>query len=113
MAFPCPALAGVRTRTLVLACSCAASLFGAAPASAQPRGQGHEIVLPRPPRHRIVNGDTARLRFMREQPCPATGRVTVDCPGWRVEYIVPPERGGADRADNFRWERTDVTRPAD
>jgi hypothetical protein len=85
----------------------------AVPAPAQPVGQGHGLQLPRPPHHHVVTRDSARMRFMRAHPCPATHEFTTNCPGWRVEYIVPPARGGADRADNFRWERTDVTRPAD
>jgi hypothetical protein len=63
--------------------------------------------------HHVVRADSARLAFMREHPCPATGQFTTNCPGWRVEFIVPPERGGADLPSNLRWERTDVTRPAD
>jgi hypothetical protein len=97
-----------RCSTLLLLAAC-----GAAPALGQPVGQGHGVQLPRPPHHHVVTRDGARVRFMREHPCPAIGRFTTNCPGWRVEYIVPPERGGADRADNLKWERTDVTRPAD
>jgi hypothetical protein len=105
--------APVLSLALSFALFAALSFAPCSPAAAQPAGQGHGIVLPRPPHHHAVNSDTARLRFMRKHPCPATGQVTANCPGWRVEYIVPPARGGADRADNFKWERSDVTRPAD
>lgn len=64
-------------------------------------------------RHHVVRHDAERLAFMRRSPCPATGRFTTDCPGWRVAHIVPPERGGAHDAANMKWERTDVTRAAD
>ena len=80
-------------------------------ASAQGTGAGRGPAAT--PHHRVVRADSARLAFMREHPCPATGQFTTNCPGWRVEFIVPPERGGADLPSNLRWERTDVTRPAD
>jgi hypothetical protein len=84
----------------------------AGPALAQPNGQGHGVRLPGPGQHYRVNRPgEARLAFMREHPCPATGEVTVNCPGWRVEYIVAPDRGGKDEPANMRWERTDVARP--
>jgi hypothetical protein len=104
----------MKSSDLVRSCTAAllVPMFGAPPATAQPTTQGHGLVVPRP-HHHVVTRDNARLRFMRAHPCPATGQFTTNCPGWRVEYIVPPERGGADRADNFKWERTDVTRPAD
>ncbi len=85
-------------------------------AVAQPNGQGHGVRLPRtdPGQHYRVNRPgAARLAFMREHPCPSTGVVTVNCPGWRVEYIVAPDRGGKDEPANMRWEATDVARPAD
>lgn len=97
----------------VLAALGCASLLAAWPAAAQPAGQGHGIVVPRTPHRRIVRPDAARVQFMREHPCPATGQFTTDCPGWRVEYVVPLERGGTDTADNMKWERTDLARPAD
>lgn len=64
-------------------------------------------------RHHVVRLDAVWTTFMRLNPCPATGQFTTNCPGWRVEYVVPPERGGAHEVSNLKWERTDVTRPAD
>lgn len=80
-----------------------------AAAAASPGGAAPAATV----RHHVVRGDAVRLAFMRLNPCPATGQFTTDCPGWRVEYIVPPERGGAHAVSNMKWERTDVTRPAD
>lgn len=87
--------------------------LAAAPVLGQPNGQGHGVRLPRPgPHARVDRPGEARLAFMREHPCPSTGEVTVNCPGWRVEYIVGLDRGGKDEAANMQWERTDETRPA-
>jgi hypothetical protein len=89
--------------------------LAAGPALGQPNGQGHGVRLPGPQsgqHYRVNRPGQARLAFMREHPCPSTGEVTVNCPGWRVEYILALDRGGKDEPSNMRWEATDVTRPA-
>lgn len=88
--------------------TCALAL-AQAPALAQATGKS---MLAPGAHHRIPRPDDARLAFMQQQPCPATGQFTTNCPGWRVEFIVPLERGGTNTPSNMKWERTDVTRPA-
>lgn len=45
----------------------------------------------------------ARAEFVRENPCPATGRHRGACPGWEVDHRVPLKCGGADRPHNMQW----------
>jgi len=46
---------------------------------------------------------TARAKFQRENPCPATGKTRGSCPGWQVDHITPLKCGGADRSENMQW----------
>lgn len=39
-------------------------------------------------------------------PCPATGRTTGSCPGWKVGHVVPLACGGPDNAENMQWFTT-------
>lgn len=47
-----------------------------------------------------------RSEFMRQVPCPATGKTTGPCPGWEVDHITPICRGGADAVWNLQWLST-------
>lgn len=46
-----------------------------------------------------------RAEFMREHPCPSTGRTAGACPGWQVDHVVPLCLGGqaVDAPKNLRW----------
>jgi len=46
----------------------------------------------------------ARRAFVRAHPCPATGRVTGACAGWRVDHIESLCAGGADAPENMQWQ---------
>ena len=45
-----------------------------------------------------------RAAFMRENPCPATGKPRGKCPGWVVDHIVPLCADGPDNPDNMQWQ---------
>jgi 5-methylcytosine-specific restriction endonuclease McrA len=46
-----------------------------------------------------------RAEFMRENPCPSTGKTRGACPGWQVDHAVPLCLGGqaVDTKANLRW----------
>jgi hypothetical protein len=46
-----------------------------------------------------------RAEFMRENPCPSTGKTAGACPGWQVDHAVPLCLGGqaVDTKANLRW----------
>lgn len=46
---------------------------------------------------------SARRAFVRENPCPLTGKTKGACPGWDVDHIVPLCAGGADHPKNMQW----------
>lgn len=48
---------------------------------------------------------TLRAEWMRENPCPATGRTSGPCFGFEVDHVVPLCLGGqvVDATRNLRW----------
>lgn len=46
---------------------------------------------------------SARAEFMRQQPCPVTGRARGPCPGYEVDHITPLKCRGADAPHNMQW----------
>ena len=48
----------------------------------------------------------ARAEFMRQQPCPATGKSKGACPGYVVDHLKPIACGGADAPGNMQWKTT-------
>jgi 5-methylcytosine-specific restriction endonuclease McrA len=50
-----------------------------------------------------------RAEFMRENPCPATGKTSGACPGWQVDHKVPLCLGGpeVDSIRNLQWLATE------
>jgi hypothetical protein len=55
---------------------------------------------------KIKRSKSARDAFMRQQPCPWTGRTSGSCPGYVVEHVNPLECGGADAPTNMQWQTT-------
>lgn len=45
----------------------------------------------------------AKAEFMRENPCPATGKKRGRCPGWEVDHVVPLKCDGPDHKSNMQW----------
>lgn len=48
----------------------------------------------------------ARRDFVRENPCPATGRTSGACPGFQVDHVQPLKCGGPDSPSNMQWLST-------
>lgn len=46
---------------------------------------------------------SARRAFVRDTPCPTTGKLRGACRGWEVDHIVPLCAGGADHPSNMQW----------
>lgn len=56
---------------------------------------------------------TARARFQRANPCPATGKRTGACPGYVVDHKVPIKRGGPDSPANMQWQTREAAKAKD
>ena len=56
---------------------------------------------------------TARARFQRANPCPATGKRTGACPGYVVDHKIPIKRGGPDSPDNMQWQTREAAKAKD
>lgn len=54
-----------------------------------------------------------RAEFVREHPCPATGKTRGACPGWVVDHIVPLCAGGADAPSNMQWQELKASKGKD
>jgi hypothetical protein len=46
----------------------------------------------------------ARAEFMRQHPCPSTGKGSGACPGYVVDHVKPLACGGADAPSNMQWQ---------
>ena len=46
----------------------------------------------------------ARAEFVRNNPCPATGKRHGACPGWVVDHVMPLCAGGPDAPSNMQWQ---------
>ena len=56
--------------------------------------------------HRIKRDPAQRRAFVRQHPCPSTGRTSGACPGYVVDHVKALKRGGADRPSNMAWQTT-------
>ena len=54
-----------------------------------------------------------RDAFMREHPCPSTGKRGGACPGYVVDHVVPLKRGGPDSPSNMQWQTTEAGKAKD
>ena len=59
----------------------------------------------------IVEGRTyrdphQRAAFVKQHPCPATGKTRGACPGYVVDHVKPLCAGGLDRPSNMQWQTT-------
>lgn len=45
-----------------------------------------------------------RAAFMRQHPCPSTGKRIGACPGYVVDHVIPLCIGGPDSVRNMQWQ---------
>jgi hypothetical protein len=62
---------------------------------------------------RIKRSKAARSAFMRQQPCPSTGKTSGSCPGYVVDHVRPLECRGADDPSNMQWQTTAAAKTKD
>jgi 5-methylcytosine-specific restriction endonuclease McrA len=44
-----------------------------------------------------------RRAFVRQNPCPVTGKTRGPCRGYQVDHVIPLHCGGADAVENLQW----------
>jgi len=69
--------------------------------------------IPRDEHGRIARRESARAAFMREHPCPCTGRSSGPCPGYVVDHIRALKHGGADTPSNMQWQTVEAAKAKD
>ena len=79
-------MGGMATATRAALCS---MVFVAVSAVAAPRPDSPEL-----------------LAFKQHNPCPSSGQRAGACPGFEVDYVIPPCLGGPDREYNMQWLAT-------
>jgi hypothetical protein len=52
----------------------------------------------------IPRSNSARLAFLKLQPCPATGLPKGPCPGYVIDHIKALACGGPDKPENMQWQ---------
>jgi hypothetical protein len=62
---------------------------------------------------KIKRNSAARADFMRQHPCPATGKTSGRCPGYIVDHVNALECGGADAPVNMQWQTTAAAKAKD
>ncbi len=77
---------GMATATRAALCSL---LFAAVSVLAAPQSDAPEL-----------------LAFKQRNPCPSNGQRGGVCPGFEVDYVIPPCLGGPDREYNMQWLAT-------
>ena len=53
---------------------------------------------------RIHRNPAARREFMKEHPCPSTGKTSGRCPDYVVDHVKALKHGGADEPSNMQWQ---------
>lgn len=55
----------------------------------------------------------ARAAFLKQHPCPATGKSRGACPGWVIDHVKPLACGGADHPANMQWQTVQAAKEKD
>lgn len=58
-------------------------------------------------RGRIKRSKKAKNDFAHTRPCPATGKRSASCRGFRIDHITPLACGGTDTPANMQWLTTE------
>jgi hypothetical protein len=53
---------------------------------------------------KIKRSGAAKDSYKREQPCPAKGHSSGNCPGYVIDHVRPLECGGTDAPSNMQWQ---------
>lgn len=61
----------------------------------------------------IARSTKAKDEFKQAHPCPATGAASGACPGYVIDHVTPPKRGGADAPVNMQWQTDAAAREKD
>lgn len=61
------------------------------------------LVLASPSDARPAGTLAAVARFRQINPCPSTDKAAGRCPGYVVDYVVPPCAEGGNAVDNLQW----------
>jgi hypothetical protein len=62
---------------------------------------------------RINRSSSTRAAFVRQHPCPATGKTSGRCPGYVVDHVKALECGGADSPSNMQWQTVAAAKAKD
>lgn len=60
-------------------------------------------VSPAPTFAKQKRSTVERHAFVKANPCPATGRARLPCPGYQIDHVAPLCAGGADHRSNMQW----------
>jgi len=77
------------------------------------RSSRRSAVAKRDHHGRIARSPNARHSFVKNNPCPSTGKKSGRCPGYVVDHVVPLKRGGADRPSNMQWQTIQAAKQKD
>jgi hypothetical protein len=61
----------------------------------------------------IARSSTARQQFMKQHPCPSTGKTSGACPGYVVDHIQALKHGGKDEPSNMQWQTIQAAKDKD
>ena len=76
-------------------------------------GSTHASTATRDGHGRIKRSKAVRDAFMRDHPCPSTGKRSGACPGYVVDHVRPLKRGGADHPSNMQWQSKEDAKAKD
>jgi hypothetical protein len=60
-----------------------------------------------------LRSNVERHAFVKENPCPSTGRARLPCPGYIIDHVVPLCAGGPDKPINMQWQTVEEAKTKD
>lgn len=54
-----------------------------------------------------------RHAFVKANPCPATDRARLPCPGYIIDHVIPLCAGGPDKPSNMQWQTVSEAKAKD